>query len=93
MLCPIVNVNLRLGPFFFMNSVWGLLAILRLRVRPGRDGCQSTFWDCFGGRICHHVENAFPKAVPQCTLTTSRPGLPGNLKGANNVLDNFVQEN
>ena len=27
----------------------------------GRDGCQSALWDCFGGRICRHVENASPK--------------------------------
>ena len=34
------------------------------------DGCQSALWDCFGDRICRHVENASPKTVPQCTLTT-----------------------
>ena len=45
-------------------------ATLRLRGRPGRDGCQSTLWDCFGDRISRHVENASPKTVPQCTLTT-----------------------
>ena len=42
-------------------------ATLRLRGRPGRDGCQSALWDCFGDRICRH---ASPKTVPQCTLTT-----------------------
>ena len=36
-------------------------------------GCESALWDCFGGRICRHVENASPKTVPQCTLTTSNP--------------------
>ena len=45
-------------------------ATLRLRGKPGRDGCQSALWDCFGDRICRHVENASPKTVPQCTLTT-----------------------
>ena len=45
-------------------------ATLRLRGRPGRDGYQSASWDCFGDRICRHVENASPKTVPQCTLTT-----------------------
>ena len=46
----------------FLYSLFSLQSIvfatLRLRGRPGRDGCQSAFWDCFGGRICGHVENA-----------------------------------
>ena len=36
-------------------------------------GCESALWDCFWGRICRQVENASPKTVPQCTLTTSNP--------------------
>ena len=32
----------------------------------GRDGCESALWDCLGGQICRHVENASPKTVPQC---------------------------
>ena len=43
-------------------------ATLRLRRRPGRDGCQSALWDCFGEQICSHVENASPKTVPQCLM-------------------------
>ena len=43
---------------------------LRLREGSGRGGCQSALWDCFGGQICRHVENASPKKVPQGTLTT-----------------------
>ena len=42
----------------FANYVF---ATLRLRTGPGRDGCQSALWDCFGGRICRYVENACPK--------------------------------
>ena len=60
-----------------------LFATLRLAGRPGRDGCQSALWDCFGGRICHHVENSSPKAVTQCTLKPSRLSLQRNLKVAN----------
>ena len=48
-----------------------------------RQSAITALWDCFGGRICRHVENAFPKTVPQCTLTTSRPGLLRNFKMAN----------
>ena len=33
-----------------------LFATLRLREKPGQDGCQSAFWDCFVGRICRHVD-------------------------------------
>ena len=35
------------------------------------------------GRICRHVKYTSPKIVLQCTLTTSRPGIPRNLKLAN----------
>ena len=52
------------------SNICYLLATLRLRWRLSRDGCQSALWDCFGGRICRHVENMSPKTVPQCTLTT-----------------------
>ena len=48
----------------------GVLTTLRLRGRPGRDGCQSALWDCLGRRICRH-ENASPKTVPKCTLKPS----------------------
>ena len=48
-------------------SVRMVFATLRLRGGTGRDGCQSALWDCFGGRICRHVENASPKTVPQYT--------------------------
>ena len=48
----------------------GLFATLRLRGRPGRDGCQSALWDCLGGRIYNMAANLSPKTVPQCTLTT-----------------------
>ena len=65
--------------------VHAVFAILRLRGRPGRDDSQSALWDYLGGQICHHVENACPKTVPQCTLKPSRPGLPRNLKVANSV--------
>ena len=33
-----------------------VFATLRLREKPGQDGCQSAFWDCFVGRICRHVD-------------------------------------
>ena len=44
-------------------------------VSCAQHGCESALWDCFGGRICRHVENASPKTVPQCTFQTSLPGL------------------
>ena len=56
---------------------------MRLRGRPGWDGCQRALWDCCGKRICLHVKNSFPITVPQCLLKPSRPGLPCNLKEAN----------
>ena len=34
---------------FFFLSFFGLFATLRLRGRPGRDGCPSAMWDCFKG--------------------------------------------
>ena len=40
--------------------VLAVFATLRLSGRPGRHGCQSALWDCFG-RICRSVENASPK--------------------------------
>ena len=49
---------------------------LRLREGSGRGGCQRALWDCFSGRICRHVENASPKKVPQCALTTSSTRSP-----------------
>ena len=47
-----------------------LFATLRLRGRLGRDGCQSALWDCFGGQIWHHDENASPQNCPTMHLTT-----------------------
>ena len=80
---PVPNiVSFFLVSFFFFLYI-SLFATLRLAGRPGRDDCQSALWDCFGGRICHHVENASPKAVPQCTLKPSRLSLQRNLKVAN----------
>ena len=55
-------------------------ATLRLRERRGRDGCESALWDCFGGQICRHVENATPKTVPQCTFTTISSRSPAQPK-------------
>ena len=66
----------------FANCV---LATLRLRTGPGRDGCQSALWDCFGGRICRHVENACPKQSHNALWHSSRLGLPRNLKLANSI--------
>ena len=59
----------------------------------------ATQWGCAGdrvkmvvkvhygtvlkARICRHVKYTSHKTVPQCTLTTSRPGIPCNLKVAN----------
>ena len=62
------------------RSVISLFEVAR---RPGRDGCQSALWDCFGERISRHVKNLLPETVPQCLLKPSRPGLPRNLKEAN----------
>ena len=37
----------------------------------GREiGSRWCIVGLFGGRICRHLENAFPKTIPQCTLTT-----------------------
>ena len=66
----------------FANCV---LATLRLRTGPGRDGCQSALWDCFRGRICRHVENACPKQSHNALWHPSRLGLPRNLKLANSI--------
>ena len=66
----------------FANCV---LATLRLRTGPGRDGCQCALWDCFGGRICRHVENACPKQSHNALWHPSRLGLPRNLKLANSI--------
>ena len=68
-------VVLHYGTVFFL-SFFGLFVTLRLRGRPGRDCCQSALWDCFWGWICHHVEKASPKTVPQCTLTTTSTWSP-----------------
>ena len=35
-----------------------LFATLRLRDRPGRDGCQSALWDCFVRRIFNMAVNS-----------------------------------
>ena len=51
--------------------------------RPGRGGCRSALWDCFGGQISLHVENASPKTVPQGTRQPTRPGPSCNLKVTN----------
>ena len=52
-----------------------VFATLRLRGRPGRDGCQTALWDCFGGRIFNMAANSSPNTVP--------PGLQRNLKVGN----------
>ena len=53
-----------------------LFSNLRLRGRPGRDGCQTALWDCFGGRIFNIAANSSPKTVPQCTISTRSPAQP-----------------
>ena len=58
-----------------------LSTTLREIENPGRDRCQSALWDCFGGWICRHIENASPKTVPQCTLTTISTRSPAQLQG------------
>ena len=56
-----------------LRNVWTTVpwfATLRLRGRPGRDGCQSALWDCFSGRIFNMAANSSHRTVPQSTLTT-----------------------
>ena len=53
-----------------------VFATLRLRGRPGKDCCQRALWDCFGGWICRHFENASATTVPQSTLTTTSTRSP-----------------
>ena len=53
-----------------LRLVADLFATLRLRGKPGRDGCQSALWDCFGGRIFNMAANSSHRTVPPCTLTT-----------------------
>ena len=44
----ILDVCERLDPVLCPYCSY-LLATLRLRGRPGRDGCESALWDCFKG--------------------------------------------
>ena len=65
-----------------LRNVWTTVpwfATLRLRGRPGRDGCQSALWDYFGERICRHVENASQKKSHNALWQPSWPSLPCNL--------------
>ena len=39
-----------------------VFATLRLRGRPGRDGCQTALWDCSGGRIFNMAANSSPNS-------------------------------
>ena len=61
-------------------------ATLRLRGRPERDVCQSTLWDCFGGRISTWPQIRRPKQSHNALWHPSRPSLPRNLKLANRPL-------
>ena len=45
-----------------------------------------------GGRICRHVENASPKTVPQCTLTTWTR-CHGQLQNGELLLASFLTKN
>ena len=72
------KLNRKMGQNFFPKTVPQcnsrqhdpVFATLRLRGRPGRDGCQTALWVCFGGRTFNTAANSSPKTVPQCTLTT-----------------------
>ena len=62
------------------RSVASILATSRFLGRPGWEGCQSTLWDCFGGRICRHVDHASPKTVRQRTFRTISTRSPAQPK-------------
>ena len=79
----------KLGQHFFPKTVPQcnsrqhdpVFATLRLRGRPGWDGCQTALWDCFGGRIFNMAANSSPNTVPQCPLTTITTRSPAQPQG------------
>ena len=58
-----------------------VFATLRLRERPGRDGCQSASWDAF----LTWPQIRPPKQSHNALWQPSRPGLPRNLKVASTI--------
>ena len=70
-------------------SVRMLFATLRLRGGTGRDGCQSALWDCFGGRICRHVENR--PTMHLTTIATRSPAQPQSGKCKPSCLKSLPQ--
>ena len=67
------KLNRKIGQNFFPKTVPQcnsrqhdpVFATLRLRGRPGLDGCQTALWVCFGGRTFNTAANSSPKTVPQ----------------------------
>ena len=51
-------------------------ATLRLRGRPGRDGCQSALWDCFGIEFAAMLKMRLLKQSHNALWQPSRPALP-----------------
>ena len=57
-----------------------VLATLRLRGVPGRDGCQSALWDCFGDEFAAMLKmrpekqshNSFDNRVVPVSRATSK---------------------
>ena len=62
--------------FFSHPSV--LTPVIYWPLWPGRDGCQSALWDCFGDEFAAMLKMCPPKESHNALWQPSRPGLPRN---------------
>ena len=54
-----------------------IFTTLSLRGRPGRDGCQSALWDCFGNTFSTWRQIRPPKQSHNALWQPSRAGQSG----------------
>ena len=84
-----VPISLFIATHSVNTQMWEVLATLRLRGRPARDGCQVHCETVLGDAFSTSPQICSPKQSHNALWQLSRPGLPRNFKVANRPLPTF----
>ena len=84
-----VPISLFIATHSVNTQMWEVLATLRLRGRPARDGCQVHCETVLGDAFSTSPQICSPKQSHNALWQLSRPVLPRNLKVANRPLPTF----
>ena len=75
-----VPISLFIATHSVFTQMWEVLATLRLRGRPARDGCQVHCETVLGDAFSTSPQICSPKQSHNALWQLSRPGLPRNFK-------------